>query len=130
MSGQPIIIRTQANRDFAVRIVGNLKIDPDRPLEVVVQQHRKKRSLDQNALYWKILGIISLETGNEVNALHEWMKRQFSLPKRVTIMGEDYEIYTTAKMTVKEMSEYIDRIYAFAAGEGIILPFPEERQAA
>lgn len=130
MSGQPIILRTVANRDFALKIVGNLKIDPDRPLEVVIQQHRKKRSLSANALYWKWIGIISEDTGNDPDALHEWMKRQFSLPRTVTIMGDECEVYTTAKMSVKEMSEYMDRVFAWAASEGIILPQPEDQRFA
>jgi len=32
----------------------------------------------------------------------------------VTIMGGDYEVYTTAKMSAKEMSEYMDRVFEWA----------------
>ena len=127
MSGQTIILRAQANKDFAIRFVSGLKVDPDHPLEIEVRQHRKKRSLSANALYWVWLGIISQETGNDVDALHEWAKRQFSLPRSVTIMGDTCEVYTTAKMSVAEMAAYLDRVEAWATSEGIVLPQPEER---
>lgn len=130
MTGQTIILRTTANRDFAVKFVSGLKTDEQHPLEIEIRQHRKKRSLSANALYWKWLGIVSEETGNDVDALHEWAKRNFSKPRPVTIMGDVCEIYTTAKMTVGEMSEYMDRFNAWAASEGIILPQPEDRAAA
>lgn len=127
---QAIILRAPTNRDFAVKIVGALKIDPDQPLEIVIRRHRKKRSLDQNALYWMWLGIISRETGNDPDDLHEFLKRQYAEPRHVTVKGDDFAIYSTAKMSVGEMSEYLDRVLAFAAGEGIALPQPEERFAA
>lgn len=126
MSGQTIIIRTQANRDFAIKFVSGLKIDPEHPLEVEVRQHRRRRSLNQNALYWKWLGIIAEDSGNDVDALHEWAKRQFSVPREVTIMGETCEVYTTAKMTTKDMTAYLERLEAWAASEGYILPHPED----
>lgn len=130
MSGAPIIIRTKVNRDFALKIIGNLKIDPDRPLEVLIQQHRPRRSLSQNALYWKWLGIISVETGNDPDDLHEFFKREYAEPRSVSVKGEDFSVYSTAKMSVEDMSKYMERVFTFAAHEGIVLPVPEERFAA
>lgn len=130
MSGQPIILRTVANRDFAVKIVGNLKVDADRPLEIEIRQHRKKRSLSQNALYWKWLGIIGMETGNDPDDLHEFFKRHYAEPHQVSVKGEDFAVYSTAKMSTDEMSAYMDRVFTFAAHEGIILPTPEDQRFA
>lgn len=129
MSGQTIVLRAQSNKDFAIRFVTGLKVDADHPLEIEIRQHRKKRSLDQNALYWKILGIISAETGNDPTDLHEFFKREYAEPRRVTVKGQDFEVHSTAKMRVDEMTKYLDRIFAFAAHEGILLPEREQRAA-
>lgn len=127
MSGQSFILRSEAVKATAANFIGKIRIDPEHPLEIVIQRHRKKRSLSANALYWVWLGIISSETGNDPDSLHEWAKRQFSLPREITIMGDTCEVYTTAKMSVADMSAYMERVEAWATGEGIILPHPEDR---
>jgi len=128
--GHTIILRTQAQVDLAVRAIGGVKPDADHPLEVILRRHRKKRSLDQNALYWMWLGIISRVTGNDTDQLHETFKQMFAEAKVAEVFGKTVTTYSTAKMNVGEMSEYLDRVYAFAASEGILLPLPEERWAA
>lgn len=126
MTGQSFILRSEAVKATAASFIGKIKVDAEHPLEVVIQRHRKKRSLSANALYWVWLGIISAETGNDPDSLHEWAKRQFSLPREVNIMGDTCQVYTTAKMSVADMSAYMERVEAWAAGEGIILPHPED----
>lgn len=130
MDDQSIILRTQAQIDLAVKVIGRIKPDGDHPLEVFIRRHKKKRSLDQNALYWSWLGIISRVTGNDTEQLHEAFKQRFAEAMVADVFGKTVTIYSTAKMKVGEMSEYLDRVFAFAAGEGIVLPLPEDRIAA
>lgn len=130
MSDQSIILRTQAQIDLAVKVISRARPDPEHPLEVLLRRHRKKRSLDQNSLYWLWLGIISRETGNDTDQLHEAFKQMFAEAQVAEVFGRTVTTHSTAKMKVGEMSEYLDRVYAFAASEGIILPLPEDQRFA
>lgn len=130
MDDQSIILRTQAQIDLAVKVIGRINPDPEHPLEVLLRRHKKKRSLEQNALYWSWLGIISRHTGNDTEQLHEAFKQRFAEAMVADVFGKTVTIYSTAKMKVGEMSEYLDRVFAFAASEGIVLPLPEDRIAA
>lgn len=127
MSGQSIILRTQANKDLLLRVASAAKIDPAHPLEFVIRQHRQKRSLDQNALYWSWLGIIGRHMGEDPDYVHEFFKMRYVASKVATIMGQEIEVRSTTKLNTAEMSAYLDSIFNFAAHEGIILPHPEDR---
>jgi len=84
------------------------------------------RSVQQNNLYWKWLGVIASDTGNSVDGLHEVFKQKFLAPTVVDLKGEITKVYTTKKLKVKEMSEYMEQVSALAGEYGIFLPIPEE----
>lgn len=123
MIGQrKFVLSSPAVRDRAQAFVGELPIS-DRPLEVVIRQHHSKRSLDQNARYFAILAIIGAELGYGSEELHEAFKREF-LPHRTIMLGNQQHVVSasSARLTVRDFGEYMDRIEAWAAQQGIQLP--------
>ncbi len=102
-----------------------------KPWSVTVEPFKKKRTLSQNGLYWKWLertvDIVARETGNDKDDLHDIFKEKFLTPKIVEFDGQVHRKYSTKNLTTAEMSEYMNRIYAFVTSQlGIILPIPEE----
>lgn len=87
---------------------------------------RGKRSNQANRYYRLILGLISDDTGYEVDELHEMFKRRFLTPRIVDVMGEQIAIYTTTQEDSAGFREYVDRIRRFALTErGIETPDPD-----
>ncbi len=90
---------------------------------------KPKRSLSQNSYYWLYLNIVSGETGNEVNDLHEFFKTQFLPLKTIRIVGKtgEYEFHratSTTELTKAEFGEYLDRIAAMT-----LVPPPDPQAA-
>ena len=113
--------------------VGFISQLPDGKWQVTVE--KQKRSLSQNALYWKwvheIADLVSEHTGYNQDEVHQLFKAMF-LPasgRSTVIHGNTCtEVLTTTKLNTKEMHEYMNRIYEFAWMEfEINLPIPEWR---
>ncbi len=87
-----------------------------------------KRSDNQNRLYWAYLGIISHDTGDDVNSLHEYFKRAFLPPQFITARGKEIRIpSSTTDLNKTEFSEYMTRI---EVDTGIPVPDFSELEAA
>lgn len=74
-----------------------------------------KRSQQQNRFYWFYLGIISRETGNDEEELHEFFRAKFLPKKFAVIKGKTnaHEVQirmSTTKLTKAEFGEYLDKI--------------------
>lgn len=130
MKKQTIIVRDPVTRARAINFIGML--NTDKPWEVKIGPYKTNRSLEQNALYWKWLGIIAKDTGHDADEIHEFCKQKFLEPIFVDINGEVHEARrTTTKLKVDEMSAYMNRVYAWATSElGILLPLPEDQLEA
>lgn len=89
------------------------------------------RTLAQNRLYQKWLNILTKETGNDRDAIHEYFKDKFLEKKYKEFNGKLIEIRkSTANLGIKVMSHYLTQIESFAASElGITLPTPEDSQS-
>lgn len=95
-------------------------------VEVSVEKYRKKRTTDQNAYYWLVLGYIAKDTGQDPQDLHAAFKMKFS--SRVTLKGLVIPQSTTRKDTL-EFTEYIESVRQFAREFlNINTPDPNERQ--
>ena len=111
-------------KDAAISYVE--KLQEGKKYKVSVTLHRDRRSLSQNSLYWLWLNCISAETGNDVDALHDYFKDRF-LSRKVEIFGDECSVGTsTRKLNTAEFTAFLDKVQQFAAGEGIILPNPED----
>ncbi len=96
--------------------------------QVTVEPYKTRRSLNQNALYWRWLSILAEETGHDNDDLHEFFKAKFLEPRTVDLHGEEIAVRSTAKLAADEFKLYLDKVYAFVTSElGILLPLPEEQ---
>ena len=118
-------LRDERNRNALIEHIAKLSLK--RPWTVKIALFVKKRTNPQLALYWKRLHVIADITGNEAEDLHDIFKRKFIAPDVIDLGGESYARWTTGKLSTKEMSEFMEKVSAFASIElGIMLPAPED----
>jgi len=135
MSATFIIVKQdEAVRQRAVDHI--LGLSRDKPWNIEIKKHVKKRSLSQNALMWKWINqaadIIGRHTGYDADDMHEFFKAKF-LPAagrtRIVIDGIPVERFTTTKLNTKEMHDYMGAIDRWAVSYlGLRLPHPEDAQ--
>ena len=120
------ILRNEQILNNAVDALYALELDEDKPQEIVIKDHKKKRTEDQNALYWSWLRIIMKETGDSTKALHAFYGDEFLPKEEVIVFGKKVlEIKSTTELGVKEFTEYLKQVEAHAASFlGINLPHP------
>ena len=144
----PKVIRLvgKLQADTAINAIQNAPIDTERPLEVIIREEQKGRSLSANALMWAgPLNDIATQAwvhGRQYSALiwHEYFKEKF-LPDFPDLeqVKEGYKKYeetpdgrrvligSTQKLTKHGFNLYIENIYAYGADLGV--RFSESNQA-
>lgn len=113
------------------------------PLEVVVSTETKNRSVQQNRLMWLWITEIGNHLGMLKDEVHIDLKRKYAVPI-FTRDDPDYagkegmedraeamarviaRLTSTTDFNVDQMSEYLNDIEHYAAGEGIGLTFPDD----
>ena len=123
---RPVILRDEDTRRRVLEMIGQLNLE--RPWSVVVEPYVKKRSLSQNALFHKWVGIIAESTGNSLEDVKEAYRDMF-LDKVPVRFGDEERMVgrSTKTLNTKEMSEFMDKVSEHASTElGILLPLPEE----
>lgn len=147
---QKIIILSEEYRNRVMMIIKALPLAPVH--EVIIQEHGKDRSKEQNALYWKWLTIIGNELGETKEDIHERYKDKFLVniyerdnpeyaemiqalrtvwqqgmkKEAVSLRQKIVALTSTTTATVKQMSEYMENIERDAADLAIMLPHPED----
>jgi len=121
---QTFIIRNDADRGRVVGLL--LGLDTSRPTDVVIGPHVKKRSLNQNSLLHKWFAIIAEFSGDSEASTKSDLKAMFSPVVESKIEAGRMRPLDTSEMDTKQMSEFMDRISAWAAGMAIRLPVPED----
>jgi hypothetical protein len=117
-------------RGNCVALIGNLPTD--KKFKITISAYKKSRSDEQNAYYWSaILPAIRLHlldsTGEMYSSdeLHEWFRDKLLDHSEVTINGQTVIVRpSTTKLKVGEMSDYIEKVIAVAAGMGCVVPPP------
>ena len=72
---------------------------------------KKIRTLSQNNYLWLYYQIISDDTCDDVNSLHEYFKRTLLAPKFIKVLNKEIKIPgNTAELSKADFSEYINRI--------------------
>ena len=126
-----IKVVSEIQRRAAVEEVMKIPLEPVH--SVTIKLYKSKRSLDQNALYWKWLTCIKdhvLETSGQAfseDELHIYYRKKF-LPYSKKMLGKtEIEVLTsTTKLNTKEMSEYMSKIDLFCVEKlHLFLPQPD-----
>lgn len=136
----PKVIRLvgKIQADTAITAIQNAPIDLERPIEVIIREEQKGRSLSANALMWAgPLNDIANQAwvhGRQYSALiwHEYFKEkflpEFPDPKQVKEGYKKYEetpdgkrvlVGSTNKLTKYGFNLYIENIYAYGADLGV-----------
>jgi len=141
-----IIIYSEELRNRAIAVIYSLPLD--KVHEVIIKPHKKDRSLDQNALYWKWLTVIAADLGETKEDVHERYKGKYlvniyerdnpeyaemvqsirtiwrqGMKKEATALRNSIvSLTSTATATVPQMSEYMNAVEQDAIKLGIRLP--------
>lgn len=125
-----------------IALVENLPLDAAKPLEVVIREEKKRRTPDQNSLYWagplRDIAEQAWVAGRQYSAevFHEYFKREF-LPDPDHVGCDDSHINdgyvkwsampngsrvligSTTGLTVRGMAAYLEQVYAYGASLGV-----------
>jgi hypothetical protein len=107
--------------------------DSNKSYRVNVVEWREKRSLSQNALYWKWLDEINKQRplsikGSKIQGSelwHEVFKKYYCPVKNITNGENILPIKSTKILDVGEMTFYLNKIENWCIGESLILTIPE-----
>lgn len=145
-----IAIASEELRNRVIEIVKALPLEIVH--EIVIQEYKKDRSKEQNALYWKWLTVIGNDLGESKEEVHERYKGMFLVhiyerdcpdyadmiqslrtvykqgmhSEALALKARIVELTSTSTATVKQMTEYLDSIEHHAASLAIRLPQSED----
>lgn len=123
-----IVLTTLERRLRALDAVRAAEINAEHPLSVTISTYRHKRSLEQNARYWAILGDISeqcrpRDVQYDADTWHEyfagrWLpKAEFYLPNGKTVLRRK----STKELSVQEFGAYMTRLEVWAVEHDVVL---------
>lgn len=133
-----ILLRSPVQVETARALLGNLPLDADKPLEVLIREQSMARGLDQNAGMWAgpLMDIAKQAWvhGKQFSAetWHEYFKILY-LPEEFdaeltkdgyrkydyTPAGDRVLIGSTTGLTIKGFAQYREKLTAFGAGLGV-----------
>ena len=120
------IIKTEADKQAAIAHIRDMELAY--PMRVDVKRYYKKRTIDQNSLYWSWLEILANEFGNNREEMHDALKIKIMGAATANLAGEIIHLPPNSRhLETKTFSEYMDKVYALALEYGIILPQPNEK---
>lgn len=115
-----VILRTEEQKDRAIQRIKAIKPDSENPFGVWIAPYRKIRTLEQNALYWRLIGLVSDATGHNRDVLHTFFKRR-AFGVRVDVVGGENVEYvpSSAKASRGDFAELVEHVQEFIAEHGI-----------
>ena len=145
-----IAITSEELRNRVIEIVKALPLDLVH--EVIIHEHKKDRSKEQNSLYWRWLTVIGNELGESKEDVHERYKGMFLVhiyerdcpdyadmiqslrtvykqgmhAEALALKKRIVELTSTSTATVKQMTEYLQSVENHAASLAIRLPQSED----
>lgn len=129
MNEKTFILRPDGYREIADRAyLFMLEKAEQHPLEVVIKPFKRRRNLDQNALYWAVLTDISNQVTDEngkkysPEVWHEYFKALFLGKDTVLVDGEATLIpKSTRNLNVMEFADYVTQIQAWSVDHEVRL---------
>lgn len=97
---------------------------PTGKYEFSIKPWNNKRTLGQNAYYWKkIVFAFSQFTGHDMDESHTFLKTKFlGMNKFIQYKNEKIAISTTTTLSVSEMAAYCEQCIAFLLQENMVQP--------
>jgi hypothetical protein len=86
---------------------------------------KPKRSNPQNRLYWMLINVIANEVGFTPDEMHERVKVEFLGVEEKMVSGVKLIVpKSTAKLSTKQFTDLVDKVYILGDKLGIVLPQP------
>ena len=130
------LIRSDKQKEVLASKIANLPVDSESPIQIVISEEVKKRSIDSNALMWKRIGEISSQGWINKRQYHKdcWHKylKDNEMPEEVELkdgticskwveqIDGSMETISTTELSARFFSKYITIIEAFGAGLGVL----------
>lgn len=97
-------------------------------IEVVIQPEKTTRRARANRYYWAVVNCIAEYAGETPEYLHEEFKEHYLKPTVVKNRkgSREFAVFSTAKLSVKEFCEYLEKCIAVGHKLNIKIPHPED----
>ena len=122
-----IILRNEQLRLRAIEILSRQELEPV-VLEMIIREHKSKRSEAQNRIIHKLLGTMADYCGYSIEEMKAEMKQKFLQPINETKLPNGnimVQYKGTSEMNVSELNSFFEKIEAFSAMEFGITLAPE-----
>jgi hypothetical protein len=114
------ILRNSDVRELAIERIRMLNLQVPEPWAIYVAPYKRIRTLEQNALYWAIVGKICDATGHSKNVVHTLLKKEALGVELAEIAGKVVEaVKSSTKVDRGDFSELIFHAHELAAGLGV-----------
>lgn len=118
------ILRNDAVKQNLIKVVAGMV--PSGVKEVIIRDHKTKRSLQQNAYYWTVVEILAEYSGYDKEDMHRDLAIRFLGPEEFSVSGVKYHgAKSTTKLNTKEFSDYLDKVIATAQSLELQIPSRE-----
>jgi hypothetical protein len=130
------MIRSEQQKELLVSKISNLPVDSERPIQIVISEEVKKRSIDANGLMWKRIGEIAEQGWINKRQYHKdcWHKyiKDNEMPEEVELkdgticskwveqIDGSREVISTTQLSARCFSEYVTIIEAFGSRIGVL----------
>lgn len=95
-----------------------LEFYPDFNWQVLIKRRESDRSIEQNARLWELYTSIGNYLGYTSEEMHDLLGFKFLLIEKWIGSEKITKVRSTTKLSIKEMSEYQEKIEAWASNLG------------
>lgn len=114
------ILRDAAVRERVIERLRALNLTTPEPWAVYIAPYKRIRTLEQNALYWAIVGKVCDATGHSKNVVHILLKKLALGVDIGEVAGQTVEApKESSKSSRGDFSELIEHAYELAAKLGV-----------
>lgn len=125
------VIRTKEDRARCLKAVQAIRQQP--LIEVIIKQYKSNRSEAQNNYLWGLVyPMIKIHVYENRNIeyskdeIHAWAKNEFASSEPKFVFGKFVVCDSTKNMNTKEFMDYVTKIQAYFAEQGLYIPDPNE----
>lgn len=117
------------------QVMRGLRVMDGKNVRITLEEVKRRRSDKQNRYYWGVIipmvTEMFLDTGNTLDGeqVHEFLKEHVGALKDVVSdpHGVIHSVVrSSTKLTTAEWEDYMERVRAWAADFGLIIPLPNE----
>jgi hypothetical protein len=89
-------------------------LDPTKFYDVSIREHKDSRSIQQNKMYWALIGELGSFLGYNTEEMHSMLAYKYLSYKQEMLGDEMVIVPSTTKLNIKQFAEYYDKVCQFA----------------